>query len=202
MKRSYSALSIPLFGAELCAMAAVAGCMTTKQITPAAPASTNATTGVVTAATPAVTNTVVNQANLALDCMVLQGATTLAVSVVAAKDPSVVPALQLAAQGLTGIAAGLNTTNTSAEIVSALGGASTVAETAAVTALVSEANTLRLYLVGKYGATVAGQIGLAIDAALANGFTAGLLGQPLTTIKATVAKPAVAPPAPAEAPPK
>jgi hypothetical protein len=171
---------------------ALPGCMTSKQVTPASPASTNQF-GVVTPASPAVTNTVVNQGNLALDCMVLQGATTLAVSVVAAKDPQIVPSLQLAAQGLMALAQGANVTNTSAQIVFALGGQSTVAEMQAVTALVSEANTLRLYLLGKYGSTAGVQIGLALDGALANGFAAGLLSPPLQSISVTVAKPPVAP---------
>ncbi len=160
------------------ALAAIAlACVTSKVISPATPASTNAH-GVVIAAAAATTNIVVNQANLAVDCLVLQVSTAMAVSLAAEKEPAAVPALQVTSQVLSAIASGANTTNTSAQIIALLGGTSSAPEFAAVAALVAESNSLRTALLAKYGSTVAVQIGTAIDSALATGFSDGLANPP------------------------
>lgn len=150
------------------------GCMTSKTTT-VTPGGTNSVTG---AGYLPVTNTVVtvNQANLTLDCGVLQGITAGAVSVVVAKEPGSIPALKDAAVALDGILNGANT-NTTAQVIGLLGGNANPVLNTEVTSLLSTVSALEQQLLAKYGPMVGGQIALAITRAVSEGLVTGLAGQ-------------------------
>ena len=150
------------------------GCVTDKK-TVVTPATTNAL-GVVTGP---VTNTVttVNTNNLLLDASVLQGATAVAVSVVAQKDPSAVPALRDASVALNGILNGANP-QTTGQVLGLLGSNSNATLAAEIGPLIGTVSALEQTLLNKYGSGVSGQITLALTKAVAAGFVAGLAGQP------------------------
>jgi hypothetical protein len=137
------------------------GCLTSKTTT------TNPTTGTVT------TNTVVNQANLLLDTSILQGATSIAVSVAVQKDPSVVPALQNVQVALTGILNGANT-NTTSQVLAVLGKSSNPTLVTEITPLINTVSGLEQSLLAKYGTNVSGTITLAIAKAVDAGLIASL----------------------------
>ena len=152
---------------------ALTGCMTSKTTT-VTPGGTNSA-GV---AFGPVTNTVttVNQANLDLDCGVLQGITAGAVSVVVAKEPKSIPIMQDVALGLDGVLNGSNT-NTTARVLGLMGGNSNPVLDAQVTSLLKTVSALEQQLLARYGPTAGGQISLAITRALYGGLVVGLAGQ-------------------------
>ncbi|MEN6533327.1 MAG: hypothetical protein ABFD89_06665 [Bryobacteraceae bacterium] len=142
---------------------ALCGCMTSK--------TTTVTPG-------GVTNTVVtvNQANLALDCGVIQGITAGAVSVIVAKEPSSVPILKDAALSLDAALNGANT-NTTAKVLTLLGENNNPVLAAEVTSLLGTVSSLEQQLLVKYGQKVGGQITLAITRAIYGGIEIGLAGK-------------------------
>lgn len=121
------------------------------------------------------TVTVVNTNNLALDASVFQGAVAISVSLLAQKDPSVVPPLRSAHVALDGILNGANQMTTQ-EVLNMLKAAGNPALSAEVTSLVQTASALEQTLLMKYGAEVGGQIGLALVKAADAGIVIGLTG--------------------------
>jgi hypothetical protein len=144
------------------------GCMTSKQST--VTEATNSA-GVISYQTNVVT--VVNQANLDLDCAGIQAATGLAVSMALQKDPAAKPALVNIQTALSGILQGANT-NSVKQIATLIGSSTNPAVAANLTPLVSTMSTLEQSLIQKYGASTGGQIGLAIATAISNGINSGL----------------------------
>ena len=155
----------------LCVLALAAmlptGCMTSKQST--VTESTNSA-GFVSYQTNDVT--VVNQANLALDCAGIQAAMGLAVSMTLQKDPGAKPEIQNIQTALTGILNGANT-NSVKQIATLIGSSTNAVVAANLTPLVVTMSTLEQSLIQKYRATTGGQIGLAIATAINNGIASG-----------------------------
>jgi hypothetical protein len=151
----------------------LAGCMMSKTTT-VTPGGTTAG-GVVFAP---VTNTVttVNEANLALDCGVLQGLVAASVSIVVQKEPASIPALKDAELALDGILNGADT-NTTAQAIALLGKNSNPVLATEMTTLINTMSVLEQQLLAKYGQNVGGQIALAISQAVYGGFVIGLAGK-------------------------
>jgi hypothetical protein len=164
--------SLLLTTALLAIASFTAGCLTSRTTT-VTPGTVNAD-GTTNAA---VTNTVVtvNEANLAIDCSILTTTTSLAVSLAAQDDPKVVPALKQAQIALDGVLNGANP-NTTTQILNALGGKLNPTAAGNITGIVSSASSLEQNLLKKYGASVAGEITLAIARAIDDGLTQGLAG--------------------------
>jgi hypothetical protein len=150
-----------------------AGCMTSKTTT-VTPGGTTAG-GVVFGP---VTNTVttVNEANLALDCGVLQGLVAAGVSIVVQKEPGSIPALKDAELALDGILNGANT-NTTAQALALLGSNSNPVLASEITSLMQVGSALEQKLLAKYGQSVTGEISLALTKAVYGGLVIGLAGQ-------------------------
>ena len=149
------------------------GCMMSK--------TTNVTTGGLgTNGVPfgPVTNVVitVNQANLTLDCGVIQGIAASAVSIVAQKDPNSVPVLKDIELALGGILNGADT-NTTAQAIALLGKNNNPVLAIEMTSLINTMSALEQQLLAKYGQKVGGQIALAISQAVYGGFVIGLAGK-------------------------
>lgn len=144
------------------------GCTSTSTVTE----STNSA-GVVTSVTNTITT--VNEAALLLDTSILQGATAIAVSTIVQKDPSAVPALKQAETALGEVLGGA-TTNSTQQILTALGQGSNATLTAEIAPLVGTISGLEQTLLQKYGATVSGEITIAIAKAVTSGFAVGLAG--------------------------
>lgn len=124
------------------------------------------------------TTVVVNEVNLALDCVVAQGATAIAVNVVLVQskhDPGVVQALKNAKTALDGILNGANqqTTQQVLDILKTNGNASLQQQ---VTQLVDTVSKLEQVLLQKYGVTVAGEITTSLLRAIDAGLAVGLAG--------------------------
>ena len=152
------------------------GCMTSKS-TVATPASTNSV-GVVTPGTTT-TVTTVNTNNLTIDAAVIQGVVATAVSVAVQKDPSVIPALQIAQASLGGVLNGSDA-STPGQIMALLGKNGNATIQAEITPLVSVVSGLEQQLLAKYGQGVAGQITLAIAKSVYAGLSVGLSSAPAT----------------------
>lgn len=147
------------------------GCMTSS--TPVVTSSTNSA-GLVTLMTNTVTT--VNQANLALDSAILQGAVTVYLSVAVNKDPSIVPALKDAQLGLTGVLNGANT-NSVSQILTALKQSSNPTLAAAMAPIVNDISVYEQAMLAKYGTTVSGQISIAFAQAVNGGLAVVLVGK-------------------------
>jgi hypothetical protein len=170
MKSAKKVLLSALCGACCCAL--IAGCMTSKTTT-VTPAATNTVNGVTT--TNFTTNVVVtvNQATLALDCAGIQAAAGLAVSLTVQKDPAAKPILQNIQTTITGVLNGAGA-NSVSQIAGLFGGSGNAAVVQNLTPVVNQMSSLEQSLVAKYGATVGGQITIAILNALNNGIAQGL----------------------------
>ena len=151
-----------------CALVAAAwsGCLTSQE-TVLTPAGTNAH-GTVSYATNVVT--VVNTNALAVDCLAIQTATSLAVAAAEAEDPALAPALADARTALGGLLNGANTNSVPA-ILGAVG-TTNAAFATVLGPLVAEASALEQNLKSKYGASTTGQIVIAIVQAIAQGLGA------------------------------
>lgn len=122
------------------------------------------------------TTVVVNEVNLALDCVAAQGATAIAVNVVLVQtkhDPNVVQALKNAKIAMDGILNGSNQ-QTTAQVLALLKAQGNQALTDQVTQLVDTVSKLEQGLLQKYGTTVAGEISLSLLKAVDAGLTIGL----------------------------
>lgn len=152
-----------------CALLAAAwgGCLTSQE-TVLSPAGTNAQ-GTVSYATNVVT--VVNTNALAVDCLAIQTATSLAVAAAEAEDPALAPALADARIALGGLLNGANS-NSVPEILGAVG-TTNAAFASVVGPLVADASALEQTLKSKYGASISGQIVIAILQAVAQGLGVG-----------------------------
>jgi hypothetical protein len=144
----------------IASIALTTGCVTSKV------AQVNPTTGV--------TNfvTVVNQENLDLDAAVLQGAVSVAV-VQVAKNPQAVAALTNAHVALDGILSGVNQ-QTTAQVVALLKVGGNEALSAQVDTMLKVISALEQKLLAKYGASVSGQIAVALTKAVNAGIVIGL----------------------------
>lgn len=167
MKFSGLLHSLALCGAVL----ALTGCLTSKKSTVKETQTTNAS-GVVS--TTFATNSVitVNQAALDLEAGVLQGVTSLAVTITLQKDPAALEPIQDAQTALSGLINGA-TTNSISQIMEVAGAKNATLQTE-LAPLVQQASELEQQLIGKYGATIAGEISLAQAKALNLGITAAL----------------------------
>jgi hypothetical protein len=147
------------------------GCLTDK--TSSVTATTNTQFGVTT--TNYATNTVVtvNSNALALDCAGIQSLTGLGVSVAIQEDPKAKQIIQNIQTALSGVLNGAGT-NTVLQIQSLIGSSGNAAVTSNLAPVVNSLSSLEQTLVKKYGATVGGQIGLALATAVNVGITAGL----------------------------
>lgn len=143
--------------AILTVMVLMSGCLTSKQ----------------TSVTNGVTNVVVtvNQTTLALDCAAIQFGTGELVSQFA-KNPQNLVALNDAKIALDGILTGATTNNTQQAL--ALLKLSTPALQQQAQGLINAVSQLEQQLLAKYGATVTGEITLAIATAIDRGFATGL----------------------------
>jgi hypothetical protein len=150
-----------LFVAGLVAIAGITGCVTSKQVT------TNPTTGVTT------TNTVVNTAQLNIDCAVLQTSFAIGTSVAVQKDPSVVPILTDVTLALNGVLHGAST-NSASQVLTLLGKNSNSTIAANITPIINSLSSFEQNLLNKYGTNVAGQISIAVTTAVDQGILAGL----------------------------
>ena len=142
----------------------ISGCMTTKTpvVTPGVNGGPPTTNIVVT----------VNQANLAMDCAGIQAATTIAVSEVASNQQAVAILTDFNLV-LSGIINGANS-NSVPQVMALLGKNGNAAIQQEITPLVAAASQLEQQLLNKYGATVSGQITIAIAKAVSNGIAVGL----------------------------
>lgn len=144
-------------------LAGTTGCATKQVVTPA------------TATASATTNTVVNQANLAIDTLVIQNVVSLGLPILIQKDPSVLPELKDASLALNLVLNGA-TTNTLNQVLAALGKSSNTNLSMTIAPYITVVNSEQQALLTKYGAGVAGQITLAIATAFNNGLTTALVG--------------------------
>lgn len=155
--------------AILLAVSAIAftGCLTSK---------TQTVTG--TAATGFSTNTVttVNEANLALDSAGLQSMTAISVSMLVNKNAGLVPPLKNAQVALDGILNGSNP-QTTAQVLAMLKAQNNADMTTEITSLVTSVSQLEQDLLKKYGASVAGEITVALVRAVDRGLIVGLAGR-------------------------
>lgn len=144
---------------------ALPACMT-KKVTAIA---SDPTTGVFS------TNTVteVDTNNLALDVSVLQGATATAVSILVQKDPAALPALEDAKLAMEGILFG-NDTNTTARVLQLTGQTTDPNVQAEIGNLLQLVSGVEQAALQKYGATVGGQISVAVTRAVYAGFLTAL----------------------------
>ena len=154
--------TIPLFAALALLVAVTTGCLTSR---------TQTVSG-------GVTNTIVtvNAANLALDSAGIEAVTSIAVSTVVAKDPSVIPALKNAKTVLDGILNG-SSPQTTAQVLAMLQAQNNASLSNEITSLVSSVSTLEQNLLAKYGESVAGQISVALTKAISAGLAVGLAGK-------------------------
>ena len=162
MKRIIENLTIGAAGLILvAALASVTGCVTSKR----------------QVVTNGVTNTVVvvNEANLAFDAAGLQAATAVAVNAVLARDPSAVGPLKTAQTVLAGVLNGTSP-QTTAQVIALLKAQNNSALNQEMTTLVGEISALEQKLLAQYGATVAGEISVALTKAVYSGLTVGLAG--------------------------
>lgn len=126
------------------------------------------------------TNTVaiVNEANLSLDCVAIQGATAIAVNAVRVQtknDPNVLNAIKNAKVALDGILTGANQ-QTTAQVMDILKSQGNPALQQQVASLVQTVSALEQSLLQKYGTTVAGEITLSILKSIDAGLAIGLAG--------------------------
>lgn len=124
------------------------------------------------------TTAVVNESNLALDCVAVQGATAIAVNVVLVQtkhDAGVIESLKNAKLALDGILLGSNqqTTQQVLELLKANGNPALQQQ---LTQLIDTASKLEQGLIQKYGVTVAGEIALSILKSIDAGLAIGLAG--------------------------
>jgi hypothetical protein len=152
------------------------GCMTS-EVTTVTPPTTNSVTGVVTGP---VTNTatVVNEANLELDCAGLQLVGTPALIFTLEKEPAARPVVVDIQTALTGAIVGVDT-NVLDSIDGLIGG--DAALQASLLPLIQGASSLEQSLLQKYGNAVATQISIAILKAELNIVTAALAAVPPST---------------------
>jgi len=122
------------------------------------------------------TNVVVNQAQLTIDCAVIQVNTAIGVSIAVQKDPSIIPTLKDVSLTLTGILQGANT-NSAAQILALVNEKNNPVIKDNIGMVVSQASNLEQQLLAKYGANAHGQIVIAIATAFNSGLTAGLAGK-------------------------
>ena len=158
-----------LLVATISIAAAVAGCMTTKKQVVGTDSS---------GATFTNTVTVVNEGNLALDATGVQVATAIAVNTVLVQtkyDPQVLQALKNAKTALDGILTGVNS-ETSQQVVAMLKLQNNASLSSQVDTLLQAISAAEQNLLAKYGATVAGEITVAMVKAVDAGLTVGLNG--------------------------
>ncbi len=122
------------------------------------------------------TVTVVNEANLALDSAALEAVTSIAISTVVSKDPSVVEVLKNAHVALDGILNGSNP-STTGQVLAMLKAQNNPTLTSEINSLIGSANTLEQSLLAKYGSGVAGEITIALAKAINAGLSVGLAGK-------------------------
>lgn len=148
-------------------IAALTGCLTSKTQTvttnPNGTFSTN-------------TVTTVNQANLALDSAGLQSLTSISVSLLVNKDPGLVAPLRDAQTALDGILNGSNP-QSEAQVVAMLNAKGDKDLTTEITQLQQAVSQLEQDLLKKYGATVAGEVSVALTRAVERGLRVGLAGK-------------------------
>ena len=145
------------------------GCVTSKTAMVTGDATTGFSTNIVVT---------VNTNNLALDCAGIQVVTAVGVNAAlnaSHNDPGVINALKNAQVALGGILNGTNPQTTS-QVVALLNAQGNPALTQQVTQLVQSLSAVEQNLLAKYGATVAGQISVAITQAVYSGLTVGLAG--------------------------
>ena len=159
---SIACLAIGMLGLSLIST----GCLTSKVVTP----STNAA-GVTTFTT----NTVVNTAQLNIDCAALQLVGTPAVIYAIQKDPSARPIVVDIQVALQGALQGANT-NVVSQINGLIGGNASLQ--ASITPLIQGASSLEQQLLAKYGSIAGVQITQAILNADLNITTAALAAVP------------------------
>ena len=158
-----------LLGLAFVAAFAIVGCVTAKKITTTANADGTFTTN---------TTTVVNEANLALDCAGIQVVTAVSVNAVriqSKNDPNVLNALKNAKVALDGILTGANQ-QTTAQVLTILKANDNPALQQQVSSLVQTVSALEQSLLQKYGTGVAGEITLSILKSVDAGLAIGLAG--------------------------
>jgi LysM repeat protein len=156
---------IAVFAALIAVVALTPGCLTSKK---------QVVTG--TTATGFTPHTVVtvNQAVLDADCLVVKVVATQATQRLAAKGGGTVQTLRDIETALNGIISGANT-GSAGQVIKLIGVKPNDTATAdEVTQLVKDLSDYEQSLIQKYGATVAGQISLAIAKAVYAGMAAAL----------------------------
>lgn len=154
------AISLPIVALAL------TGCLLSKKTTVTGNAATGFTTNTVV---------VVNEANLALDSVILQGATSIAVAPLVSKYPNLVQPLRDAHVALDGIINGGNT-NTSQQVIAMLKAQNNPALTEQINLLMQNVSKVEQDLLAKYGVTAAGEITISLARAIDAGLVIGLAG--------------------------
>lgn len=170
MKLSSASLSVAcgLAAASLCIAVLESGCWT--QSTPVVTSATNST-GVVTQTTNTVVT--VNEANLLLDCSIIQSAVGVAVSETLQQDPKAKPAIQNTQAVINGLLGGATLQSTS-QIAALLGSATNTTLINNLNPIVTSLSSLEQSLLTKYGAGTGGQIAIAVAKAVSAGITYGM----------------------------
>jgi hypothetical protein len=154
-----------LLSAILCA-GLMAGCMTHKVSTVSGSAATGFTT----------TTTQVDEANLAIDASVLQGLVATATALAVQHNPDAVPALKTAQRALDDVANGISQQSVQ-DVLGKLKAQSNQVVAQQVDSLLKAASGVEQKLVQKYGATVGGEIAIAMIKAADAGMIVGLAGK-------------------------
>lgn len=163
MKRTIFALSAI---ATVMAIATLPGCVE-PQVNANQAETTNAA-GQVTTNTSFTTNYVVNETVLGADCLALESATTLGMSIAIQKDPALKPYFAQAVEIGQGVLSGVPT-NAAAQIAARLGEINNPVVVASVANTLNSASKLEQGLLAKYGTNNAVIIGTAVG----NAFIAG-----------------------------
>jgi hypothetical protein len=154
-----------LLSAILCA--GLTGCMTHKVSTVSGSAATGFTTN---------TTTQVDEANLAIDASVLQGLVATATALAVQHNPDAVPALKTAQRALDDVANGISQQSVQ-DVLGKLKAQSNQVVAQQVDSLLKAASGVEQKLVQKYGATVGGEIAIAMIKAADAGMIVGLAGK-------------------------